>query len=173
MTRKVGDCFCVVTPKLTTSDGSRESAWLTRFCTCTWAASGSVPGRNVMVICNTPSDPATDFMYIMFSTPLICSSNGVETVSAITLGFAPGYIARTMTAGGTTSGYSLIGKMGIAINPAAKITIDSTAAKIGRSMKNFEKSTAGSPYFSVMAAGAGVAGVGPGDTSVAMTGMPG
>ena len=49
---------------------------------------------------------------------------------------------RTTTEGGTTSGYSPIGSSGIAINPAAKITIDSTAAKIGRSMKNFEKSIA-------------------------------
>ncbi|HNA86121.1 MAG TPA: hypothetical protein PLB04_11175 [Nitrospira sp.] len=60
-------------------------------------------------------------------------------------------MARTMTAGGTTSGYSLIGRIGMAINPAAKITIDSTAAKIGRSMKNFEKSIAGAPYFPAMA----------------------
>src|SRR5712672_3294169 len=52
-----------------------------------------------------------------------------------------------MTVGGTTSGYSLIGNSGIAIAPATKITIDSTAAKIGRSMKNLEKkSKNGSPY---------------------------
>jgi hypothetical protein len=42
----------------------------------------------------------------MFSTPLIASSSGVATVSAITLGLAPGYCARTTTDGGTTSGYS-------------------------------------------------------------------
>jgi hypothetical protein len=29
-------------------------------------------------------------MYIMSSTPLIASSSGVDTVSAITFGFAPG-----------------------------------------------------------------------------------
>ena len=45
-------------------------------------------------------------MYIMFSTPLIASSSGVATVSAITFGLAPGYTARTCTVGGTTSGYS-------------------------------------------------------------------
>src|SRR5262245_54160034 len=76
----------------------------------------------------------------MSSTPLIASSSGVATVSAITFGFAPGYTVRTTTDGGTTSGYSPIGSSGIAISPAAKITIESTAAKIGRSMKNFEKS---------------------------------
>src|SRR5262245_28498558 len=76
----------------------------------------------------------------MPSTPLIASSSGVATVSAMTFGLAPGYTVRTTTEGGTTSGYSPIGSNGIAINPAAKITIESTAAKIGRSMKNFEKS---------------------------------
>src|SRR4029077_7042861 len=42
--------------------------------------------------------------------------------------------------------YSLIGNSGIAIAPATKITIDSTAAKIGRSMKNLEKLKGASPY---------------------------
>jgi pyruvate/2-oxoglutarate/acetoin dehydrogenase E1 component len=88
--RKAGDCFCVVTPRLTTSDGRRDSAWETRFCTSTCALFGSVPGAKVIVICSTPSEPATDFMYIMFSTPLICSSSGDDTVSAMTLGLAPG-----------------------------------------------------------------------------------
>src|SRR6266481_1138314 len=41
--------------------------------------------------------------------------------------------------GGTTSGYSLIGKRHIAINPKMKMTVDSTPAKIGRRMKNCEK----------------------------------
>src|SRR3546814_2692102 len=76
----------------------------------------------------------------MSSTPLIASSSGVATVSAITFGLAPGYTVRTTTDGGTTFGYSPIGSSGIEIRPAAKITIDSTAAKIGRSMKNLEKS---------------------------------
>ena len=47
-------------------------------------------------------------------------------------------MARTTTDGGTTSGYSLIGSANIAIRPAMKMTIDSTAAKIGRSMKKRE-----------------------------------
>src|SRR5690606_19909421 len=138
--RKVGDFFCVVTPWRRTSSGSRASAWLTRFCTRTVASSASVPGRKVTVICSTPSEPATDLVYIMSSTPLIASSSGVATVSAITFGLAPGYTVRTTTDGGTTSGYSPIGSRGIEIRPAAKITIDSTAAKIGLSMKKREKS---------------------------------
>jgi hypothetical protein len=130
----------VVTPCRRTSSGRRACACATRFCTFTAAASGSVPGRKVTVICSTPSEPATDFRYIMPSTPLIASSSGVATVSAMTLGLAPGYTVRTTTDGGTTSGYSLIGRIGIVIRPAAKITIDSTAAKIGLSMKKREKS---------------------------------
>src|ERR1700741_2616138 len=74
----------------------------------------------------------------MFSTPLICSSSGAATVSAITFGLAPGYVARTTIDGGTTSGYSDTGSRVIAIAPARKMTIDSTAAKIGRSMKKRE-----------------------------------
>ena len=75
----------------------------------------------------------------MPSTPLICSSIGVATVSAITRGLAPGYCARTTIVGGTTSGYSEIGSARIESSPARKISRESTAAKIGRSMKNFER----------------------------------
>src|SRR6185369_2689283 len=75
----------------------------------------------------------------MPSTPLIDSSSGVATVSAITFGLAPGYWARTTTDGGTTSGYSEIGSPRSAIRPARKISSDSTPAKIGRSMKNFDR----------------------------------
>src|SRR5258705_8354521 len=74
----------------------------------------------------------------MPSTPLICSSIGAATVSAITFGLAPGYCARTTTDGGTTSGYSEIGIWRSAKRPATKISTDSTPAKIGRSMKNLE-----------------------------------
>src|SRR5258708_37074124 len=144
--RKAGLCFWVVTPRLTTSAGRRDKAWETRFCTSTCALLGSVPGRNVIVICNVPSEPATDFMYIMPSAPLICSSNGADTVSAMTLGLAPGYVALTTTVGGTTSGYSLMGSNGTEIRPATRMTIDNTAAKIGRSMKNLEKSMCVLPY---------------------------
>src|SRR5438552_57733 len=75
----------------------------------------------------------------MFSVPLICSSSGVATVCAITLGLAPGNTAFTTTDGGTTSGYSEIGSCVIAISPARKIRIEITPAKIGRSTKNFDR----------------------------------
>jgi hypothetical protein len=41
----------------------------------------------------------------------------------------------TTTVGGTTSGYSLTGSNGIEIRPATRMTIDNTAAKIGRSQQ--------------------------------------
>src|SRR3984893_7758622 len=75
---------------------------------------------------------------IAFSTPLICCSSGVMTVSAIVLGEAPGYWPLTTTVGGTISGYSLMGSGGMASRPATVIKIASTVAKIGRSMKKEE-----------------------------------
>ena len=74
----------------------------------------------------------------MPSTPVMACSSGDATVSPITLGLAPGYWARTTTCGGTTSGYSEMGKPPIAIRPAISISRDSTPAKMGRSMKNLE-----------------------------------
>src|SRR6185436_8695316 len=81
----------------------------------------------------------------MFSTPFTSCSIGVATVSAITSGGAPGYVARTTMVGGTTSGYCATGSATYAMPPRITVTIDRTAAKIGRSMKKREKpiSTAG------------------------------
>src|SRR5271155_4229687 len=73
-----------------------------------------------------------------FSTPLICCSSGVITVSAMVFGEAPGYWPLTTTVGGTISGYSLMGSEGIDNKPATVRRIASTEAKIGRSMKNEE-----------------------------------
>src|SRR6266571_2624071 len=75
----------------------------------------------------------------MFSTPLTSCSMGVATVSASTFGFAPGYTARTTTVGGTISGYCAMGNCFIAINPTITMTMERTAAKIGRRMKKCEK----------------------------------
>src|SRR5438105_8539312 len=134
-----GERFSVTTPSARTSSGNRASAWLTRFCTWTCARSTGVPMSNVTVRLSTPSAVADDDMYSMCSTPLIASSRGVPTVWASTVGFAPGYTARTAIVGGVTSGYSLIGSDRIAISPAARMTSDRTTAKIGRSMKKREK----------------------------------
>ncbi|MDT4818085.1 hypothetical protein FQZ97_511730 [compost metagenome] len=75
----------------------------------------------------------------MFSTPVMACSSGAATVSPITLGLAPGKLARTTTVGGTTSGYSLIGNWNSEMAPPIRISSDSTAAKIGRWMKYWEK----------------------------------
>src|SRR6478735_7154399 len=77
----------------------------------------------------------------MFWVPLIDSSSGVATVSAIVWGLAPGNCAVTTTEGGTTSGYSEMGSRVMAIKPARKMTTEITPAKIGRSIKNFDRFT--------------------------------
>src|SRR5215470_9857232 len=74
----------------------------------------------------------------MFSTPFTSCSIGVATVSAMTSGGAPGYDARTTIVGGTTSGYCATGRETYAIEPRITVTIEMTAAKIGRSMKKRE-----------------------------------
>src|SRR4051794_1001662 len=80
----------------------------------------------------------------MSSVPLICSSSGEATVSAITLGLAPGNCAFTTTVGGTTSGYSEIGSRKTETAPARKMITEITPAKIGRSMKKRERFMAAS-----------------------------
>ena len=74
----------------------------------------------------------------MSSTPTMACSSGAATVSAMTLGFAPGYEACTTTCGGTTSGYSLMGSLKSARRPAIVMNAEMTPAKIGRSMKKLE-----------------------------------
>src|SRR3954465_13777356 len=63
---------------------------------------------------------------------------GVATLSATVLALAPGYVAVTCTVGGATSGYCAIGSCTSATPPTIRMTIDSTEAKIGRSMKKWE-----------------------------------
>src|SRR5213594_4251396 len=74
----------------------------------------------------------------MFSTPLICCSIGVTTVEATTSALAPGYWPVTLTVGGAISGYCAIGRRQNATPPTITNTIETTEAKIGRSMKKCE-----------------------------------
>ena len=114
-----------------------------------------------------------DDMYSMSSTPLTASSSGAATVSASTCGFAPGNCVRTWTDGGTTSGYSDTGRRSIARTPAMKMKMETTDAKIGRSMKKRERSmTRGSAGYFLSAAAAGRA-PGAGVSGVTATGCPG
>src|SRR5215831_534644 len=74
----------------------------------------------------------------MFSTPLICCSMGVTTVEATTSALAPGYCPETLMMGGAISGYCAIGNRANDTAPTITKTIETTAAKIGRSMKKCE-----------------------------------
>ena len=74
----------------------------------------------------------------MFSTPLICCSIGVTTVAATTSALAPGYWPVTLMIGGAISGYCATGSRENDTPPRITNTIETTAAKIGRSMKKCE-----------------------------------
>jgi len=78
------------TPAAFTSAGSRGVAAATRFSTSTWAWLGSVPSLKVTVMARWPSPVDWLDRYSMFSTPLICSSIGVATLSARVSAEAPG-----------------------------------------------------------------------------------
>src|SRR3979490_3004562 len=80
----------------------------------------------------------------MFSTPLICCSSGAATVAATMSALAPGYCPLTRTTGATISGYCAIGSRPTATAPTMTKTIETTAAKIGRSMKKWERRIRGS-----------------------------
>src|SRR5581483_4105453 len=71
----------------------------------------------------------------MFSTPLICCSIGVTTVAATTSALAPGYCPDTVMVGGAISGYCATGRRQNATPPTITKIIETTEAKIGRSMK--------------------------------------
>src|SRR6516225_5095683 len=77
-------------------------------------------------------------MYIMFSTPLTCCSMGAATASATSCALAPGYVQVTCTVGGVILGNCDNGSVKYATTPASTVRMDSTEAKIGRSMKNRE-----------------------------------
>src|SRR2546429_7421450 len=74
----------------------------------------------------------------MFSTPLICCSIGATTVEATTSALAPGYCPVTLMIGGAISGYWATGRRENDTPPTITKTIETTAAKIGRSMKKCE-----------------------------------
>src|ERR1700683_2036873 len=133
-----GELLVTVTPILRTSAGSRGCAMATRFCTCTWAISRLVPRSNDTAMENLPSAVEFDDMYNMFSTPLICCSIGVTTVAATTSALAPGYCPETLMIGGAISGYCATGSRENDTPPRITNTIETTAAKIGRSMKKCE-----------------------------------
>src|SRR5215218_3471429 len=74
----------------------------------------------------------------MFSTPLICSSMGATTVDATISALAPGYWPCTLMIGGAISGYCATGKRANETAPRITKMMETTEAKIGRSMKKWE-----------------------------------
>src|ERR1700693_5205651 len=86
----------------------------------------------------------------MFSTPLICCSIGVTTVEATTSALAPGYWPDTVMVGGAISGYCATGSRKNATPPRITNMIETTEAKIGRSIKKCEMRIGfGQGYFGV------------------------
>src|SRR5882757_4796258 len=73
------------------------------------------------------------------------------------------------TVGGTISGYSLMGSSGIATRPAVRMRMDTTEAKIGRSMKKDEMFMAA--QFDFVAAAAVVVASAAGAPIVIMFGL--
>ena len=74
----------------------------------------------------------------MCSTPLISCSSGSATVSDNTSALAPGKYVLTATVGGVMLGVCSTGRPGSATRPRMTMTMEMTAAKIGRSMKKAE-----------------------------------
>src|SRR6266481_3402903 len=138
MLRMSGVFLRMVMPWFCTEGGSSGKANWTRFWTMTSAVFRSVPMSKVTVSVYEPSLPICEDMYSMPSTPLTCCSIGAATVSATTWALAPGYWIVTATAGGVIGGYCAMGRANSAIRPGRVMNMDSTAAKIGRSMKKRE-----------------------------------
>ena len=77
-------------PRVSTACGMRASAFFRRFCTSTWASSGSVPGWKVTVISAMPLALLVDSKYSRFLAPLSSSSMTLVTESVSTCAEAPG-----------------------------------------------------------------------------------
>src|SRR4051812_13246290 len=136
MTRRMsGDFLRVVTPVCLTTSGSDGSARLTRFCTSTCARLRLTPCLKVTVRLYEPSLVHCDDMYSIPSTPLTCCSMGAAIACETTSALAPGKLQSTWTTGGEIDGYCAKGSVNTETPPARVMTIDSTEAKIGRSMK--------------------------------------
>jgi len=72
---------------------------------------------------------------------------GDTTVAATTSALAPGYCPETLIVGGAISGYCAMGRRENETAPRMTMIIDTTAAKIGLSMKKCERRMVGAGYF--------------------------
>src|SRR5579883_2267688 len=110
--------FATVTPVWVTGAGSRPRTVFTWLWTSFCATLRSVPRSKTQVIVAVPELSAEDDMYRNPWTPLIACSSGVTT---------------------EYSSVCAIGKAGIEISPANKMTAEQTDAKIGLRRKNSNK----------------------------------
>ena len=88
--RKPADDLRTSMPWRWTGSGSSGDAWLSRFCTWTWAMSASVPVSKVRVIWVCPAEVEFEEMYRSPSSPVMFCSMTWVTVFAIVSADAPG-----------------------------------------------------------------------------------
>src|SRR5580658_9063925 len=75
---------------------------------------------------------------MLLSTPTTCASIGWATELSTACAEAPGYVALTVTCGGTMSGSCATGMRSIDSTPASVMTIAMTIASRGRRIKTAE-----------------------------------
>jgi len=129
-------------PWFWTEVGNNGMANCTRFWTITKAvfnrckSNVTVASRAVVAICED--------MYSMPATPLT-AAQWRANVSATTWALGPRVGDRHRDTRGVIGGYWAIGRYSSAIPPVSEMKMESTAAKIGRSMKNREIMVAPGP----------------------------
>src|SRR5690554_292277 len=96
--------------------------------------SGSTSWSKNTFILALPLLLAVEVMYVIPSTPLICSSMGTITLSSTVAAFAPGKFAVTWTVGGAISGYWVVGSAEIPKTPNINMIMESTLDRTGRSI---------------------------------------
>src|SRR5690554_3705665 len=77
---------------------------------------------------------ALEVIYVIPSTPLICSSIGTITLSKTVAALAPGKFAETCTVGGAISGYWVVGREEIPKTPNINMIMETTLDRTGRSI---------------------------------------
>src|SRR5690606_20458487 len=109
--------------------------WLTAremlFCTLTAAISGSVPGLKKTDMVPDPALLAIERIYVIFSTPLMASSNGRSTGLATVSTLPPVLLTLTLTLGGAMSGNLVTGNCKKPTIPAMTRRMEITVASTG------------------------------------------
>jgi hypothetical protein len=85
-----------------------------------------------------PSFEDVEVIYVIPSTPFICSSSGVTTELSTVSALAPWYVVLTITVGGATSGYCNIGSALSPNIPSITNIMDITVDRTGLVIKVFK-----------------------------------